>query len=131
MNEAFTSHSTVPAPVNFLLGLIGAAAGGFLGYLGFVWLLKQGYYAVALPGVLLGLFAGNLAPRRSWPLAILCGLLALGLGGFAEWKNLPWVTDRSIDYFLKHLGDLKPITLVMISVGALAGFWFARGKKPA
>ena len=65
MNEAFTTHSRVPAPVNFLLGLLGGAVGGFLGYLGFVWLLKQGFYAVALPGVLLGLFAGLLAPGRS------------------------------------------------------------------
>ena len=131
MNEAFTTHSRVPAPINFLLGLVGGAVGGLLGYLGFLWLLKQGYYAVALPGVLLGIFAGLLAPRRSWPLAILCGALALGLGLFAEWKNLPFTADPSLDYFIKHLGDLKSITHVMLGVGTLAGFWFALGRKAA
>ena len=131
MNEAFTTHSRVPAPINFLLGLVGGAVGGLLGYLGFLWLLKQGYYAVALPGVLLGIFAGLLAPRRSWSLAILCGVLALALGLFAEWKNLPFTADPSLDYFIKHLGDLKSITHVMLGVGTLAGFWFALGKKAA
>jgi hypothetical protein len=131
MNEAFTTHSRVPAPVNFLLGLVGAAVGGFLGYLAFLWLLKQGYYAVALPGVVLGLFAGLIAPRRSWPLAIFCGVSALGLGLFAEWKNLPFTANSSLDYFLKHLGDLKSVTHVMLAVGTLAGFWFALGKKAA
>ena len=131
MNEAFTNHSRVPAPINFLLGLLGGAVGGFLGYLGFVWLLKQGYYAVALPGVLLGIFAGLLAPRRSWPLALLCGVLALGLGLFAEWQNHPFTADPGLDYFLQHLGDLKTLTHVMLGVGTLAGFWFALGKKAA
>ena len=52
-----------------LLTLCGAVAGGILGYFAFGWLLGQGFYALMLPGGLLGLGAG-LAKNRSVLLAV-------------------------------------------------------------
>ena len=112
--------------VNVGLGLAGAATGGVLGYLAFGWLAAQGFYALALPGVLLGLGAGVLAKRKSMPLAVACGFLALGLGVFAEWKHFPFAKDDSLAYFLTHLPDLRPLTLILIGLGGFGGFWFAR-----
>ena len=73
--------------------------------------------------------AGLLANARSLTLAISCGLLALVLGVFAEWKHFPFTKDGSFNYFVTHLFDLRPLTLIMIALGGLGGFWFAwRGR---
>jgi hypothetical protein len=118
-----------PRPVNPLIGLAlgvaGALAGGIVGYFAFGWLAGQGFYALALPGVLVGVGAGWFPRERSLPLAVGCGILALVLGVFAEWKHFPFVKDESFGYFVTHLSDLRPFTLLMLAVGAVAGFWFA------
>jgi hypothetical protein len=129
MDEAVPSAAPPMNPVlNFALGLAGGLAGGALGYLAFGWLLRQGFYALALPGVLMGLGAG-LSARRSIGLACVCGVLALALSLFAEWKHFPFRKDESFGYFLSHLSDLRPLTMLMIGVGSAGGFWFAwRGR---
>jgi len=118
--------NTVSPLANAALGLAGAAVGGVLGFLAFGWLAGQGFYALALPGVLLGLGAGVLAKRRSMALAVACGGLALALGIFAEWKYFPFAKDDSLNYFVTHLFDLRPLTLILIALGGFGGFWFAR-----
>jgi hypothetical protein len=123
-----------PCPaLNVALGLLGAAIGGALGYVAFCWLLRQGFYALMLPGVFLGLGCGLALKRRSLPLAMVCGLAALVLGIFAEWKNRPFVKDDSFGYFIGHLQDLQPFTLLLLALGGAGGFWFAsrvREKRP-
>jgi hypothetical protein len=124
-------------PVNPLIGLglgvAGALAGGIVGYFVFGWLAGQGFYAVALPGVLVGVGAGWFPRERSLPLAVGCGILALLLGLFAEWKHFPFVKDESFGYFITHVLDRRPFTLLMLALGAFAGFWFAwrSGGNPA
>lgn len=105
-----------------LLVLCGALVGGTLGYLAFFWVAAQGFYALALPGGLLGLGAG-VQKNRSILVAIGCGLAATALGLFTEWRYAPFLDDDSLGYFLGHVGELKPVTLVMILVGGLVGFW--------
>jgi hypothetical protein len=107
------------------LGLLGAVAGGVLGVVAFGWLVKQGFYALALPGVLLGVGCGVFFKRQSLPMAIFCGLAGLALGIFVEWKHRPFVKDSGFAYFLTHLHQLRPFTLLMLALGALGGFWFA------
>jgi len=102
--------------------LCGALVGGTLGYFAFFWVAAQGFYALALPGGLLGLGAG-VFKNRSTLVAAGCGLAATALGVFTEWRYAPFRDDESLGYFLGHLGALKPITLVMILVGGLVGFW--------
>ena len=126
MDPAPTSAAVPVNPaVNLALGFAGAAVGGMLGYFAFGWLAQQGFYAVALPGVLLGVGAGLLSKRRSTTLAVVCGIAALALGVFAEWKHFPFIKDASFGYFLSHLSDLKPVTLLMIALGGIAGAWFS------
>lgn len=112
--------------VDALRGLAGAAAGGGVGYFLFSWLTSQGFYAVALPGVLLGIGAGMLRQRHSLEFSLVCGLSALAMGIFAEWTRFPYAADESLAYFLMHLQDLRPVTIIMIALGGFAGFWFSR-----
>ena len=105
-----------------LLVLIGAAAGGTAGYTLFWYAHQWGFYAIVLPGAMLGIGAG-LARNRSVFMALLCGLLAIGLGLFTEWWNFPFVRDGRIEYFVTHIHELKPITLGLIGLGGLIGFW--------
>ena len=113
---------------NNLLALLGALAGGVLGYFAFFWIANQGYYALILPGGLLGLGAG-IVRNRSVLVAIVCGLLATALGIFTEYRFAPFVADDSFPYFLSHLFDLKPVTLLMIAAGGLIGFWVPFQRK--
>src|SRR5512146_2225359 len=78
-----------------LLVVVGAVAGGFVGYFAFFWVVRQGYYGIMLPGLLLGAGAG-LFKNRSFPLALLCGLAAVALGLFTEWRFAPFIADRSL-----------------------------------
>jgi hypothetical protein len=113
----------------FLPGLLGAALGGALGYFAFVWLARQGFYALALPGALLGIGCALLSKHRSHVLAAVCGIGAIALGIFSEWRLSPFIKDDSFLYFLSHLHQLRPITLIMILVGGVLGFWFALRSK--
>ncbi len=105
-----------------LLVLGGALAGGILGYFAFDWIARQGFYALMLPGALLGLGA-SLAKNRSVLLAAVCGVGAVALGLFTEWRFAPFIKDDSFGYFLLHAWELKPLTLVMIGLGGGIGFW--------
>ena len=132
MDEAMASDSKAGTTVNMARGLLGAVLGGAAGYFVTGWLLQQGFYAMALPGVGLGLGAGLLVRKRCPGLATVCGVLALALELFTVWKSL-LLPDPSLGYFLRHLGNLRPLTLIMIALGTVAGFWFAlgAGRKPS
>jgi hypothetical protein len=109
--------------VSNLLGLVGAVLGGALGYAAFFWIEKQGFYALILPGALLGLGCGLLARHRSWPRGVACGLAAVALGLYTEWQFRPFNADGSFRYLVTHFHSLQPITLIMIGVGGLLAFW--------
>jgi hypothetical protein len=105
-----------------LLVLLGAVSGGLLGYVVFWAIARRGLYGLALPGGLLGLGAG-VFKTCSRAIPVVCGLLALALGLFMEWRYEPFVADASLGYFVSHVHHLQPITLVMIAVGALIAFY--------
>ena len=107
---------------NTILLFVGAVLGGVIGYYGFAWFLKYGYYAMVLPGGLIGIGAGIGKSKSIWP-AILCGLAAIALGLFTEWHFSPFKVDDSLGYFLGHIFDLQLPTLLMIAAGAVVGFW--------
>jgi hypothetical protein len=115
---------------NNLLALVGAAVGGALGYWAFFWIAEQGFYGLILPGGLLALGAA-VVKNRSWWVAVVCGLAAIGLGLYTEWKFFPFIKDESLGYFLANILDLKPVTLLMIAVGGILGFWvpFSRRER--
>ena len=129
MYPAFTAHAQVNPWLNIARGLAGAVIGGPAGYFLTVWLAKQNFYAMILPGALLGMGCGTLIARRSLPLAGFCGVAALALGLVVEWKIHPFIADRSWSYFVQHLGKLQPATYLMLALGALGGFWFSLGGR--
>ena len=114
------------------LGLLGATIGGGVGYFAFFWVARQGFYALILPPALLGLTAGYFARCRSTPLAIVCALAGLALGLYTEWRFAPFRADPSLPYFLTHVHQLKPFTLLMLALGVFMCYRFALGvdRKP-
>ncbi len=114
---------------NDLLVLLGAVIGGVLGYIVFFAFARRGLYGLALPGGLLGLGAG-IFKTRSKAAPVVCGLMALALGFFTEWHFAPSAIDASLGYFVLHIHQLRPLTLIMIAAGTLIGFWvpFRRGQ---
>ena len=93
-----------------------------MGYFGFIWIARQGFYALVLPGGLLGVGASLFANKSIAP-CIVCGLSALALGVLAEWQFAPFIRDGSLGYFVTHIYQLRPITVMMIAAGAFIGFW--------
>lgn len=117
--------------ISNLLGLVGAAIGGLVGFLAFEWIVDQGLYAMILPGALLGLGAGLLARHESKARGLVCAGAALILGLFAEWHAFPFVADASPGYFLGHLHELKPITWIMIGLGVFFAYrWGGEAFRP-
>jgi len=114
-----------------LVAIIGAVVGGILGYYAFFWVASQGYYGLIIPGGLLGLGAAT-GRTRSTALPVAFGLAALALGLFTEWRFAPFKKDGGFAYFLMHIPDLKPVTLIMIAIGGGLGFWvpFRRSEPP-
>ncbi len=115
--------------LGLLLGIGGAVVGGFVGYWLFFVIAKQGFYALALPGVLIGLGCGALSGRKSNCLGIVCGILGLAAGILTEWRSAPFIADKSLSYFLTHLGELTGVRQVLIFLGAVCAFYFGRGRK--
>ena len=114
-------------PKTIALGLLGAAIGGAVGYVAFFWIASQGFYAIIIPPVLLGLTAGYFARCRSTPLAIVCAVAGLALGLYTEWRYAPFIKDDSLSFFLTHVHHLKPIKLLMLALGVFMCYRFALG----
>jgi len=118
-----------------VLTLCCGVAGSLLGYAACAQLRTYGVYASALPGGLTGLAAG--IPRsRAAIVPVSCGLLATAAGLFTEHRFAPFIADRSLGYFVRHVLDLQPLTLISIVVGGLIGFWVpfrrrVRGSRSA
>jgi hypothetical protein len=112
--------------ISNLLGLVGAIVGGVLGFYTFGWLVGQGFYGLMIPGAFLGLGCGLLAQHASIPRGIACGVAAAILTVFTEWKFFPFVADTSLPYFVRHLTDLRPVTVLMTVIGAVIAFWVGK-----
>jgi hypothetical protein len=106
-----------------LLGLVGAAVGGVLGFYTFGWLEDYGFYGLAIPGAFLGLGCGILAQHRSRNRGIACAVAALALSLFTEWKFHYFLENPSFSFMLTHLKDKSPVTLLMIAIGTIIAFW--------
>jgi hypothetical protein len=115
--------------VSLLRGLVGMAVGGALGYYAFSWAYMQGFYALSLPGALLGLGGGFASGRRSPVLAGIAALSAAVLGLYTEFHFRPFTVDGSLGYFLTHLHQLSTVTQVMLVLGVVFAAWFALGRE--
>jgi len=113
--------------VGLLRGSVGGILGGVLGYYAFVWLGQHGFYALILPGSLVGMGFGVCSGRRSLAGGIACGLFAVALGIFTEWRWRPFAADQSLAYFLTHLHRLSPVTVALILLAGAFSFWIGLG----
>jgi hypothetical protein len=111
-------------------GLVGAALGGGLGYYVTVWLADHGMYALVVPGGLLGAGCGLISGTRSRARGIACGVAGLSLGVFTDWKVAPFLKDGSFVYFLTHFHQGNAMFILMVLLGALAGYWFGKDYMP-
>ncbi len=115
--------------VDMLLGIFGAVAGAVLGHLLVFAIATQGFYAIILPGALVGLGCGALSGRRSVALGIICGFLGLAAGIYTQWRLAPFIKDQSLSFYLGHLADVNRMSQIMILIGAAFAFWFGMGRK--
>lgn len=111
-----------------LRGVMGMLVGGAVGYALFRLAFQQGFYALALPGALLGMGCGITSGTRSVFLAVLSVVAATALGVYVEWAFRPFVADASFSYFLSHLHKLSSFTLLMVALGSLMAGWFGIGR---
>ena len=109
--------------ISNLLGLVGAAIGGVVGFYTFGWLSAYGFFGWAIPGAFLGLGCGLLAQHRSSARGIVCAAAALVLSFFAEWNYHPFLEDGSFSFMVAHWKDLSPVALLMMGVGTVIAFW--------
>ncbi len=115
--------------INTGVALMAGCVGGAIGYFLFMWIARQGFYALALPGSLIGIGAGAVTGRRSVVLAAVCGFAALALGLFTEWRFEPFAADKSLGYFVGHIFSLQPITLLMVGVGVVVASYLGLGRN--
>jgi hypothetical protein len=112
--------------ISTLLGVIGGIVGGISGYVLFYWIAKQGLYALVLPGAAVGMGCGLLARHPSIPRGIACALAALALGLYTEWTFEPFVADGRFRYLVLHFYLLRPITQIMIVLGAALSYYLGK-----
>jgi hypothetical protein len=109
-----------------LLSMIGAVAGGILGYYTFGWIYHHGFYGMMIPGALLGLGSGLVAPAPSHARGVLCAVAGIVLGLFTEWNYRPFIADGSLDYFLRNIPSLNPMAIGMIAAGGFFAYWLGK-----
>jgi hypothetical protein len=114
---------------NWFFGLAGACVGGVVGYFVFFWLTRQGLYALALHGALVGLGCGLVSGGKSRGLGVVCGVAGAALAVITEWQFAPFVKDDGLWYFVTHLHQLRGIALIAIVASGLFGFWFGEGRN--
>jgi hypothetical protein len=111
-----------------LRGIAGGIVGGLLGFFIVRWLAGQGMYGMMIPGAMIGLGAALAARGRSVLLGVICAVAAVVLAIVIEGTLFPFVKDKSFSFFLAHLHHLKPMTLIMIGLGAVFAFWLGQGR---
>ena len=111
-----------------LRGVGGGVVGGVIAFFAVRWLAGQGMYGMMIPGALIGLGAGMAARGKSVLLGVICAAAAIFLAIVTEWTLFPFIKDKSFSFFLAHLHQLRPMTLIMIGLGGIFAFWFGQGR---
>jgi hypothetical protein len=111
--------------VSTLISIVGAVIGGALGYWLFFWFARHGFYALIIPGALLGFGCGLFAQHRSTVRGIVSGVAAFLLTVYTDF-GFEGQDGESLRYFVTRYHELGPVTLLMTVVGTLLGFWMGK-----
>lgn len=115
--------------LGYARGIAGAIAGAVAGYFIFALMWQQGFYALAVPAALMGLACGFASRIVSNALGAACAVAGIATALLLEWRYAPFRVDDSLGYFLTHVQDLRGVTLLMIALSGVFGFWFGRGRS--
>ena len=117
--------------------ILGAIAGGALGFLVHGVALMSGIHTQVAVGAGVGLGGGLMGGRRSIAWGIGIGTISLGLTLLVEWpcwRNethvLSSIPDHSFGYFITHPQDLEWKRQLSFVAAAGIGFWFGMGRNP-
>jgi len=125
------NQPSASSPLDVILGFVGAAVGAAVGVLLFDWIRQQGFYAMILPGALMGFGFTMLSRHRHVVTAIACAVLAILVSLHTEWRHFPFRVDNSLGYFITHVHQIRPIGLIMIAIGGLLAFFAVAGSSLA
>lgn len=108
---------------------IGAVVGALVGVVAHWALVQAGYHMSGMAGIGLALGVSTAARTPSLGWAFATAALALVLSLLVDWWLRPFLVDRSLGYFLGHLGELSRLSQASLLVAAGLGFWFGRGRR--
>lgn len=128
-NATQQDHARQGLCIDMLLGMVGAIVGAVLGYFLVFVIAREGFYAIILPGVLLGLGCGALSGRKSVALGIICAVMGLAVGIYTQWRFAPFIKDKSFSFYLSHLLDVNRVFQLLILAGTALAFWFGLGRE--
>jgi hypothetical protein len=125
-----SDDAPIPAlnAARLIRSLLAGATAALLGYLVFMALRRQGYYAVALPGMLFGFVVGLTSGVRSFRLAIICGAVALAAGLAIEWNHGPRRPEETLADWMRSLAERRRPVLSLVGLGAVFAAWVGLGR---
>ncbi len=112
--------------MHWLLGAVGGLLGGVVGYFAVSWLAQNGFYAMVLPGALVGLGTGWLGRSHSLPRGIVAGVAAVISGTLIEWQV--FYSANALSFFLQNINEIGAVSFAMIGLGGVLGFAFGKGN---
>ena len=112
----------------YVRGVVGGAAGGALGWIICLTLIRWAVLSTMLPGLLMGIGCGWLSGTRSHVLGALSGVGSLAVSIVVTWQIAPFVADDSLLFFVTHLHKVQPMMLLMIVLSGACGYWFGLGR---
>jgi hypothetical protein len=107
--------------------VFGGIVGGVIGFYIFHWAVRQGFFALIVPGAMVGMIAGFGIGSRSQPFAIACGVAGLAVGLFTQWTFVNRAVTMDLMEFLMKIKDQKPLTLIMLVLGTFFSYRLALG----
>ncbi len=109
-------------------GAVGAVIGAALGYAVFWGLAKLNIAAIIVPGALTGAVASRMSGRPSVEVGVIAAVVGAIATILSEWSLFPFVKDGSLTFFIAHLHELRPATLLLGAAGIFCAFYYGRGR---
>ena len=108
-------------------GLSGILVGCLLGYVIFFWLVRRGYFFIALPGAFVGISCAMALRLRSPTWGAISAIAAVNLSILIEWRFAPFQVDGSYAFFLAHVHELDWRTIGGILISGAIAFVLGSG----